>query len=687
MYPHRLHFAFKVPTPRSAKTVWGDLTIAQGLAAVLEKQGHSCRIDFREDWYQGDSETDVVLHVRGLFPYTPQPHHINLMWLISHPTRIREYELTGCDAFLVVSKPFAEKLRPKVEVPVIPFFQQTDPRLFYPGEEKPKYDVIFIGNNTHRGRKIRKIIEDLRQTHHRCLIWGGMWRGIVPDDWIVSDYISKEDSAKVYRQARIILGDHHDDMREEGFICERNYDALASGALLISDAVLGMEEVIDIPVYRTPADLERLLDHYLNNEEERQALVARLRQQVLEEFTFEKRAEQLLELLKELVPATLRRRRNPPPAPMVSIIAATYNRRDLLPRALKSAINQTFRDWEMILVNDGGEEVGDLVRQTGDSRIRYVATEHVGKGHALNTGLRLARGRYIAYLDDDDYYHPDHLERLVKALRESPGAGMVYTDYEEVEERITSEGINELARKTVSLSRISPVFCFNVPHMACLHYRSLLEDVGGYDENLRIYIDWDMLQRLTLASHPRHLPGASMVHTLRRTAGKVASDHIHALRVSDPEYQLDTWLTLLDRASVRMQADPRFRLLQHDVACLRERIHLLSHYLALASQPRRMRPFLEFARGIFRHTYLCGVRDGLAAARGERIGGLEEMPETSEGLVWLDTIEVLRREIERLQAVSDEQWQALQRIRSSLPYRVFRRIKSLAARLMGKSSG
>jgi len=680
MYPYRLRFSFKVPKPRAEKTVWGDLTIAEGLSAALRERGYHCRIDLLEDWEQPD-DSDVAIHVRGLHQYFPKPHQINLMWLISHPNKIRDYELAGYDGFLVVSKPFAERLRPKVEAPVIPFFQQTDPRLFHPGEEKPKYDVVFIGNNIHRGRKIRKIIEDLLQTHHRCSIWGARWHGVVPEDWIVSDYVSKGDSAKICRQARIILGDHHDDMRDEGFVCERNFDALASGALIISDAVLGIEEVIDIPVYRTPADLEKLLDRYLTHEEERQALVARLRQKVLEEFTFERRATQLLDFLDEVIPRALQKRHSPPPAPLVSILATTYNRRDLLPRALKSAIGQTFRDWEMILVNDGGEEVGDIVEQLGDSRIRYVNSDHVGKGHALNAGLRQARGRYIAYLDDDDYYYPEHLERLVKALRESPAAGMVYTDFEEIMEEAAPEGMRALSRREVDLHRLFPAFLYGLPHMACLHYKSLFEEAGRYDESLSIYIDWDMLQRLALVCRPRHLPGASMVHTLRVQEGRRAADHIHAIHASNPKAGAEKWLKLIDRTIALMESHPSLRALRQDYLVFRNRLDLMAGYLRIAGEPRRPGPFAEMARKLFEQTYLTGVREGAALARGEPVGCLEAAPEAAESLAWLEQVEFLRKEIDRLQAACDEQWAFILRVRNSAPYKLFRLLKSILAKI------
>lgn len=106
----------------------------------------------------------------------------------------------------------------------------------------------------------------------------------------------------------------------------------------------------------------------------------------------------------------------------VSVLMSVYNPDDSrnLQKAIRSIINQTFRDWEMILYDDGsGEEYGAVLREAAgmDGRIRYIRGEqNLGLGHGLNVGLGEARGSYIARMDGDDISKPDRLQKLYEFL-------------------------------------------------------------------------------------------------------------------------------------------------------------------------------------------------------------------------------------------------------------------------------
>jgi len=119
--------------------------------------------------------------------------------------------------------------------------------------------------------------------------------------------------------------------------------------------------------------------------------------------------------------------------PLVSVVIPTYtNTKLLIERSLPSALAQTYERLEVLVIGDGARpEVEEAVRHVGDARIRYVNLTHRGPypddpqlrwfvagGPAANEGLRLARGRWISQLDDDDAYTPDRIELLVKAARE-----------------------------------------------------------------------------------------------------------------------------------------------------------------------------------------------------------------------------------------------------------------------------
>ena len=112
--------------------------------------------------------------------------------------------------------------------------------------------------------------------------------------------------------------------------------------------------------------------------------------------------------------------------PVVSVIVPTYNRPGYLARALASIRAQTYRDYEIVVINDCGEDVRNLCGLFGP--VVYVDhNQNMGLPTARNNGIRKAKGQLISYLDDDDLWLPMHLERLV-GLRKRSKCGLVYSD-------------------------------------------------------------------------------------------------------------------------------------------------------------------------------------------------------------------------------------------------------------------
>ncbi len=112
--------------------------------------------------------------------------------------------------------------------------------------------------------------------------------------------------------------------------------------------------------------------------------------------------------------------------PMVSVIIPTFNRRELLMRAVDSALSQTLGEIEVIIVDDGSTDgTEELFASCRDPRVRYHLLEHRGACAARNAGLDLARGRYIAFLDSDDRWAPNKLE-MQKQQLEASGADAVF---------------------------------------------------------------------------------------------------------------------------------------------------------------------------------------------------------------------------------------------------------------------
>lgn len=197
--------------------------------------------------------------------------------------------------------------------------------------------------------------------------------------------------------------------------------------------------------------------------------------------------------------------------PLITVVIPTYNRRRYLPEALASAVRQSYRRLEIFVVNDGGEDVGDIVRSFNDPRITFIDRKvNRGKAFSLNEALMRARGKYVAYLDDDDVYYPGHIATLVGALEDGIDCGVAYSDLYKVYCEALPDGRRQVLSKYVEISRDFDRFLmlyFNhVLHVCLMHRRDLLDKTGLYNENVNVLIDWDMTRRLAFYSDFRHVP-------------------------------------------------------------------------------------------------------------------------------------------------------------------------------------
>lgn len=111
-------------------------------------------------------------------------------------------------------------------------------------------------------------------------------------------------------------------------------------------------------------------------------------------------------------------RRGAEPAPLVTVITPAYNVAPYIGEAIGSVLGQHFRRFEYIIVDDGStDQTADEVRKCSDSRLELVMTPHRGPAAARNAGLARARGQFVAFLDGDDRWHPDFLERQIATLQ------------------------------------------------------------------------------------------------------------------------------------------------------------------------------------------------------------------------------------------------------------------------------
>lgn len=213
--------------------------------------------------------------------------------------------------------------------------------------------------------------------------------------------------------------------------------------------------------------------------------------------------------------------------PMVSVIVPTYNRPDRLRDALESMNRQQYQDFEVIVVNDGTIPVEAVVAEMNRTgRITLVNHDrNRGLAAARNTGLRLAKGIYIAYLDDDDRFLPDHLGVLVQFLERGTHQ-VAYTDAWRVAEREVNGVPTETGRDRPHSSDFdAPRLLVQnyIPVLCLMHRRSCLEDVGLFDESLFVHEDWDLWIRLATQYAFAHIPQTTAEFTWRDDGSSMSS--------------------------------------------------------------------------------------------------------------------------------------------------------------------
>lgn len=188
-------------------------------------------------------------------------------------------------------------------------------------------------------------------------------------------------------------------------------------------------------------------------------------------------------------------------SPAVSVVIATYNRARFLPETIESVLQQRFRDFELIVVDDGStDETQQVLKSYGD-QIRSFYQENRGPSAARNFGIRSARGRWISIQDSDDLCTPDHLGVLFGFAEKNPDCGMVFANgaYLAGPEHNRETIIPEEKSRCLAQQGVKLVDLFDksiVRLQAALISREYLEAIGGLDENLHICMDLDLAFRL-----------------------------------------------------------------------------------------------------------------------------------------------------------------------------------------------
>lgn len=236
--------------------------------------------------------------------------------------------------------------------------------------------------------------------------------------------------------------------------------------------------------------------------------------------------------------------------PLVSVIIATYNRPKILHEALDSIYRQTYSNFEIILVRDGGSPVYNIPENTSlfygnyGGAIKFIdRNQNKGLAYSYNEALRVAKGKYICYIGDDDKYYPNHIETLVNVAEGDNEYGAWYTDLYKVYYWPNGDE-REVISKEIEVCRdFDRNVMLNYNHvlgMSLMHRRDLLSKTGLYNEEVKVLLDWDITRKLCFYCDFKHIP----ITTGEYYASVEGSDRLSVRKIKDPTAALFNILTI-----------------------------------------------------------------------------------------------------------------------------------------------
>jgi glycosyltransferase involved in cell wall biosynthesis len=193
--------------------------------------------------------------------------------------------------------------------------------------------------------------------------------------------------------------------------------------------------------------------------------------------------------------------------PLVSVVTASYEMGDYVAEAVDSVLAQDYPRVESIVVDDGSTDHTSQVleRYQDDPRVTVIRQENAGQTVAKNRGLAAARGELIGFCDADNRWLPDKLSVQVPRLLERPDVGVVYGDLILIDgggQRLPTANARRYSGRITGRLLVDNFVTFNTT----LVPRSVLDEVGGFDESLRMAIDYDLWLRISLKYEFLYLP-------------------------------------------------------------------------------------------------------------------------------------------------------------------------------------
>ena len=231
--------------------------------------------------------------------------------------------------------------------------------------------------------------------------------------------------------------------------------------------------------------------------------------------------------------------------PLVSVVIPTYNRANIVTKAVDSILAQTYTDYEIIVVDDGSvDDTREVLARYGD-RIRYIFQQNSGVSAARNAGILSAMGRWITFLDSDDEWLPTKLEKQIQIATNNPSivasitnVAIAVSDHKEID-LFNMRGFQVDSIAPLIISRPLILFCHLEPFCQSLFVlRDKLLAVGLFDTGISLHEDQDLIYRISLQG-PWAVTGEKLVRIFRRGDVGIALSLQHA---RDPRFS--AWIRI-----------------------------------------------------------------------------------------------------------------------------------------------
>lgn len=231
----------------------------------------------------------------------------------------------------------------------------------------------------------------------------------------------------------------------------------------------------------------------------------------------------------------------PSASPAVSVVVPTFNRAEFLREALASVEAQTWRDFELVVVDDGSTDATASMAAAFPKARWFRRESNGGVSSARNLGIEKARGRFICFLDSDDLWTKKKLEIQMRWMDENPHSQICYTDEIWIRRGVRVNPMNKHAKLSGDIFERSLELCIVSPSSALMR-TALLQAVGGFDESFEVCEDYDLWLRIAA----RYPVGFIAKKLIVKRGG-------HADQLSRRHWGMDRWRV---RALDKLLADP-----------------------------------------------------------------------------------------------------------------------------------